>query len=365
MERIGKRFWGLLLMLAMLLTALPLNIAAADSVAMPTADVTPGLYRETKTVVLSTTTPGATIYYSTDNMMPELTEEFQYTDAITVDKTTNICAVAELDGVTSDPVTFSYIIKGEEQPVTSFIAMSDIHITSEEADGPRVEKMFDVIQSICPEGPAAIISAGDQISDNHVAHPEQPDRQNDHEIVETLFEKELTDHGMDETDIYMAVGNHDANFAGMDGKYPQEWFPTDTGWYRTQIDGYEVLVLYTETNATEQQNWLKAQLEDITKNGTEMDKPIFVVGHRPFPNTVMDGQYAFWSDSYNKIMADYPQIITFTGHTHLNTNNEKSIYQEDFTSLNTGSMSYIETEHGLMHRTDGTVEGWETPVSHT
>lgn len=363
MERIGKRFWGLLLMLAMLLTALPLNIAAADSVAMPTADVTPGLYRETKTVTLSTATPGATIYYSTDNMMPELTEEFQYTGAITVDKTTNICAVAELDGVTSDPVTFSYIIKGEEQPVTSFIAMSDIHITSEEADGPRVEKMFDVIQSICPEGPAAIISAGDQISDNHVAHPEQPDRQNDHEIVETLFEKELTDHGMDETDIYMAVGNHDANFAGMDGKYPQEWFPTDTGWYRTQIDGYEVLVLYTETNATEQQNWLKAQLEDITKNGTEMDKPIFVVGHRPFPNTVMDGQYAFWSDSYNKIMADYPQIITFTGHTHLNTNNEKSIYQKDFTSLNTGSMSYIETEHGLMHRTDGTVEGWETPVT--
>ena len=98
MERIGKRFWGLLLMLAMLLTALPLNIAAADSVAMPTADVTPGLYRETKTVALSTTTPGATIYYSTDNMMPELTEEFQYTGAITVDKTTNICAVAELDG---------------------------------------------------------------------------------------------------------------------------------------------------------------------------------------------------------------------------------------------------------------------------
>ena len=73
--------------------------------------------------------------------------------------------------------------------MTSFIAMSDIHITSEEADGPRVEKMFDEIQSICPEGPAAIISAGDQISDNHVAHPEQPDRQNDHEIVEERYSR--------------------------------------------------------------------------------------------------------------------------------------------------------------------------------
>lgn len=53
MKRHAKRFCGILLLVAMLLTLIPAGFAAAAGVAMPTADVTPGLYRETKQVVLS------------------------------------------------------------------------------------------------------------------------------------------------------------------------------------------------------------------------------------------------------------------------------------------------------------------------
>ncbi|MCI9625877.1 MAG: hypothetical protein HFI90_03745 [Clostridia bacterium] len=365
MKRHAKRFCGILLLTAMLLAMIPAGFAAAAGVAMPTADVAPGLYRETKQVSLSAAA-GATIYYSTDNKMPDETCT-EYTGSITVSETTNICAIAVADGVKSDPVTFTYIIKDAEEPIFQFVAMSDIHIGDRTKDAPRVKKAFDVIQSIFPE-PDAIVHVGDQINDNHVAHPEQPDRSADHQIVVDMLQKELQDRSLtDKTDVSMVMGNHDSTVSNMQKYYPEEWYPTSgPGYYHKVIDGYDFLFLNTESANQTQANWLSEKLLEITKNKTEMNKPIFVAGHRPLAGTVLDSQYAVNAPAITNVLAEYPQVVAFSGHSHINMNDEKSIHQKNYTSLNTGSMSYIEIDRGnnfQMHTNAGQVASFEIPVT--
>lgn len=217
-----------------------------------------------------------------------------------------------------------------------------------------------------------MLHVGDQINDNHVAHPEQPDRSADHQIVVDMLQKELQDRNLtDKTDISMVMGNHDSTVANMqNGYYPEDWFPTSgPGYYHKVINGYDFLFLNTESVNQTQANWLSEQLLEITKNKTEMNKPIFVAGHRPLAGTVMDSQWslpASTSASITNVLADYPQVVTFSGHTHLDMNDEKSIHQNNFTSLNTGSMSYIEIDRGndfQMHTDRGQLASFEIPVT--
>lgn len=79
-------------------------------VAAPVASVAPGTYTETKSVALSTTTTGATIYYTTDGSTPT-TASSVYSTAITVSATTTIKAFAFKAGmISSDVQTFAYTI---------------------------------------------------------------------------------------------------------------------------------------------------------------------------------------------------------------------------------------------------------------
>ena len=332
-----------------------ITMAAEGAVALPQTDTAPGLYRAEKTVKLSCETQDAEIYYTTDNFMPD-ENSTKYTGPIKITENTNISAIAVKGGIKSAPVSFSYIIKGEEEPKLQFVAMSDLHVDTREKDEARVAKEFDVIHSIFPNADAILIG-GDLINDSSYLAG-RPNRSADHAIVRELIKENLTRLRMTNTKIQLCTGNHDAGSAAMTRYYVTEgtdgtgdtintkaWF-TDSanGWYGTEIKGYKFLFPNTEhTSSTPQREWLKAEMDAATN--ADPGKPVFITMHKPPYNTVMGGKgSASALNTYNQDLANYPQAVTFSGHTHLDLHDDRSIYQKDYTALNTGSSSYIEVD---------------------
>jgi predicted MPP superfamily phosphohydrolase len=348
---------------AIICSALPSFSFAKENVQVvetPLASEPSGRYEKTKVVSLSSKTKNADIYYTLDGTLPnKKSKKYKKNKPIIITETTNLSVIAMKKGVSSKPATFSYIIKTKEKPILQFVAMSDVHVGSHEQGDARYESFFDTIASIFPQ-PDAILSVGDMINDNGF------DKPNDHKIVKEIFLDNLKRKNMTDTKVQMAIGNHDASVAKMQEHYPAEWFTSQkNGYYETQIGGYYFFFLNGNNyNAdTSQRNWLKGRLAEITSDPKNSNKPIFVSVHQPISNTVMDGQQAS-NPNLNIDLKDYPQVITLSGHSHLNNNDDRSIYQKDFTSLNLGSMSYIESDHGYQSVTEAGLAGrFEFPVS--
>ena len=98
-------------------TTIIVTIRAAGIVEAPIVNKAAGTYIENQTVVLTTTTDGATIYYTTDGTAPSKTNGTKYTTPITVSGTagqsveTTIKAIAVKDGMQDSKVeTFKYTI---------------------------------------------------------------------------------------------------------------------------------------------------------------------------------------------------------------------------------------------------------------
>ena len=81
-------------------------------------------------------------------------------------------------------------------------------------------------------------------------------------------------------------------------------------------------------------------------------KPVFVFTHHPMPETMhfspesfgagwigqfTDDQYPGQYDFQNYIAEHYPQVIHFSGHTHIPDNDPRSIWQDGFTAVQTAT----------------------------
>lgn len=98
-------------------TTISITISAAGIVGAPTVNPVAGTYTENQTVVLTTTTDGANIYYTTDGTTPSKTNGIKYTAPITVSGVagqsvvTTIKAIAVKDGMQDSSVeTYEYTI---------------------------------------------------------------------------------------------------------------------------------------------------------------------------------------------------------------------------------------------------------------
>lgn len=104
-----------------LTTSITITVNAAnvaDTVAAPTASVPEGTYRENQTVILTSATEGATIYYTTNGAEPGIQTGTEFTPGTKITAganpggiyTTTIKAIAVKNGVQSAMATFTYII---------------------------------------------------------------------------------------------------------------------------------------------------------------------------------------------------------------------------------------------------------------
>ena len=93
---------------------------------------------------------------------------------------------------------------------------------------------------------------------------------------------------------------------------------------------------------------------EAAKNA-DPNKPIFLAIHQAPPNTVYgsDGLDCFYSAEMDALLKQYPNLVVITSHTHAPLQNEKSISQGNYTTLNTASLYYV----GGMSSTENLVTG--------
>ncbi|WP_309129742.1 chitobiase/beta-hexosaminidase C-terminal domain-containing protein [Microbacterium sp.] len=289
------------------------------------------------TTVELTAPKGTQIRYTLDGSMP--TEKSpRYKKPIVIDETANLTAVTVKGNRVSPAEVEGYIVKSDEKPLLSFFVMSDVHTSSLSDKNRGIWKShFDTLAAIDPD-PDLIVSNGDQINDNH------GNTAPDHQVVKTIFDENMTRLGIEDTPVLMSHGNHDVGNADME-KYYGDWFPNAAGgYYERTIGEHTFLVIDTERYSGSQRTWLQTRLAELSARPDAHSKPVFVIGHRPTANTVHDGAQSS-NPSLTSDLAKHPQVVYFSGHSHLNLNDERSIWQGEFTAVNDGSMSYTETPH--------------------
>ena len=114
------------------------------------------------------------------------------------------------------------------------------------------------------------------------------------------------------------------------------------------INGYHFINWGSENgsldNPNQNINWIEKQIKIALED--DKSKPIFITTHFAAEDTVY-GSDDWGTKSIKDIFSKYPNIIHFSGHSHFSLIDERSIWQKEFTSIQTQSVSYIELEKGF------------------
>ncbi|MBK5347425.1 metallophosphoesterase [Bacillus sp. TH22] len=223
-----------------------------------------------------------------------------------------------------------------------FPVVSDVHIKDNKTDDMfRWKRAIEQLNSIAPKQDAFVI-VGDFTDSGSL---QQYDR----------FMQVYNDNANKDAVRMNSLGNHDY-WNGLSVEGAQKRFLEKTGmesiYYHKVVKGYHFLVMSPENGAThgyysdKQINWLKEEMAKAQKDDPE--KPIFVFLHQHIKDTVYGSQEWGTQDSakINAVLTEYPQVITFSGHSHYPLDDPRSIHQKDFTSVGTSSVSYMEVEGG-------------------
>lgn len=218
------------------------------------------------------------------------------------------------------------------------------------------DKTFDV-QGIMVNGD---VVGGNEAENN--AH-----NKGDDTMVEGWYravDQVLTQNFGSDVRVMLSSGNHDiADLMGDtfdethkdDGK----WFYGDSdtsyvGNFHTEINGFDFITLdyngkynfgYTGQRSG-YQDFLKQTLQSITSQANyDATKPIFIQAHSGYAGTSLGGNfhsdYDTMGNDLQTILKDYPQVVMFSAHTHFPVEQETSIYQNNFTFVENGSMNYM------------------------
>ena len=234
--------------------------------------------------------------------------------------------------------------------------MSDIHLTwnvDEPGSYERIEKVLRYYRDRNVDG---VVIAGDIADWGYVGQLVEfaelwrkvfpDDRAPDGHHVERLFV----------TGNHEICGPYEAYL--WKGKSVQVWkeefiktVGIDKAWEKAFGEKYEPIWLkqvkgYAFTGA----NWgCEAGLKDFLAAHKSAIDPALTYFHIQHPHplgTVYDGVYSANSWNYDhgaamKALVDFPNAVALSGHTHLPLTDERSIWQGAFTSIGTGSLSYI------------------------
>lgn len=151
------------------------------------------------------------------------------------------------------------------------------------------------------------------------------------------------------------MGNHDYWLPGFFDCWQipftgtmQRRFMKNTGasspWTHKVVNGYHFIAA-SPTNGgmgeeayTKKIQWIKEQIELAVKD--DPAKPIFVLTH----NNPQDTVYMSKEDgckNLDELFSQYPQVVSLSGHSHASLMDEQSIYQKNYTALNTQCLSYV------------------------
>lgn len=153
-------------------------------------------------------------------------------------------------------------------------------------------------------------------------------------IIQTI----MGNHDYWNKDAKSAI-NHIKAFKSVTGSSP---------WTHYVVNGYHFIGASPNSGSMSAgyqltSRWLDKELKKASEDSD--GKPIFVMTH----NQPKDTSYGSedWGDStLNDVLSKYSNVVDFSGHVHYSLLDERSIWQGEYTVLNTQSLSYTELEEG-------------------
>ncbi len=223
------------------------------------------------------------------------------------------------------------------KPCLRFAVMSDIHYNDEDCPQKhRFRKAMKDIYDYCGrenyDKLDALYIVGDFTNNGCMKQM-------------TDFKSDLDECVLPGTKAILTVASHEFFFDGeknalerFDAVYGQ---PLDT---HEVINGFHFVGL-TTTNGCRFNDEKKAFLREKLELSAKEDRrrPIFVFQHPHITDTVF-GSIDWGDDALYPILADYPQVIDFSGHSHAPLRDPRSVHQRHFTSLGTGTLYYFELD---------------------
>ena len=89
----------------------------------------------------------------------------------------------------------------------------------------------------------------------------------------------------------------------------------------------------------EKLEWLKKELDAAV--AADSRKPIFLLSHVNASDTVLGSTGKNGDQKLRELLDQYPQVVYFSGHTHSPLTDARSVWQETFTAINTGSLAFL------------------------
>lgn len=232
-------------------------------------------------------------------------------------------------------------MKNEFIPVCRFVVCSDSHIEGIGSPGYiRLKKAIDYSLSFASKD-----NSYSKIDNFFIAG----DITNRGTKEEFDSFKELYDYGREKGLSFLctvAKGHDSISMGKKSLEYYKSLTNQETDFHRV-IGGYHFIGISTSKmkkhfNSPFQKMWLKKELDKAVKDTP--DKPVFVMHHEHIKYTVYG---SFDEDGWGKILfADllkkYPNVVDFSGHSHYPVNDPRSVWQNEYTAIGTGSLKYTE-----------------------
>lgn len=146
----------------------------------------------------------------------------------------------------------------------------------------------------------------------------------------------MGNHDFWNKNVFTAI-NHIKAFEDITGQSP---------WTHYVVNGYHFIGASPNYGSMKSgyritAKWLDKELEKASADSD--GKPIFVMTHNQPKNTSYGSED--WGDvSIHSVLSKYPNVIDFSGHVHYSLLDERSIWQGEYTVINTQSLSYTELE---------------------
>ena len=230
------------------------------------------------------------------------------------------------------------VLAAAGKPVLKIAVMSDVQGMpyAEDAGMRNLERALDIFAELKPD---VVVNAGD-INDSG----------NDVDAVR--YYKARCDARLGKIPHVACLGNHEIGFIRKENRaartrdvclaeFNAVFGDGPEAVVRKTIGGFDFIALAiadTEGYAAADIAALKTALDAAVSRNAQ--KPIFVVTHFHPKDTVNSSDSARHDSGLRTLLNNYPQVVNLSGHTHNPLQDPRSIWQGEFTTIETSTLCY-------------------------
>lgn len=224
----------------------------------------------------------------------------------------------------------------EDKENLAFAILSDVHIN--EKDKTKSEKLENALSIINKKVPNIdkYIFTGDYTNSGYIE---------EYKLLNEIYSRNVSSNEKRIT----IMGNHDywngLNIEDSKNRFRNE-LKEELNSSR-KIKGYTFILLSTEND--EVHGYYSEKSLDFAKKEIEKSindnpsKPIFIFTHQPPKDTIYGSD--IWGNNHLKeVFNEYKQVILFAGHSHFPLNDERGIYQNNYTVITAGGIGGVDIE---------------------